>query len=99
MFQSGATWPFPDSANPLDGWDPTAVAATNSGPASADQYGQLFYYLRGLLESFHARVRDLNVSIKLSNVDARELSEPARNGRYARVEVSFLVSLSNPHED
>lgn len=92
IFQSSSTWLLSDSADPLDGWDAKAIAATNSGPASADQYGQLFYYLRSLLGSFHARVRDLKTSIQLFNVDAIELSEPARDGRYARVEVS-----SRPH--
>ena len=88
MFQRVDSWPMKECSDPLDGWDAKTIAETNSGPASADQHGKLVYYLRKILGEFHARVRNLNVSVQLFNLDVEDLPKRAKKASYARVEVS-----------
>lgn len=73
LFQDPGVWTVKVLADPLDGWLPRDVAATSSGPATADIYGKLFRHVRGVLESFLDRLSCLEVNFRLLQVDATEL--------------------------
>lgn len=76
-----------DNADPLDGWSLEDVADVSSGPATADIYGKLFYYIRQLLRSFLDRLSSLDVSFKLFQVDASFLPDHFELDAFSRIEV------------
>ncbi|KAF3387278.1 hypothetical protein F1880_000152 [Penicillium rolfsii] len=90
FFQTNDTWPMMDNADPLHGWPLEEVLNTNSGAATADTYGKLFYYLRGLLRSFLDRVSNLKVSFKLLHLDAAVLSDDLDDNSFSRIDVSNI---------
>lgn len=77
-----------DSADPLGGWSSEEVADMSSGPATADIYGKLFYYIRRLLRSFLDRLSSLDVSFKLFQVGASSLPDHFELDAFSRIEVS-----------
>lgn len=56
---------MPDIADPLHGWDAKEVEDTPSGPAGADIYGKLYYYLRKEVKSFIRRITGGQISFTL----------------------------------
>jgi hypothetical protein len=76
-----------DNADPLHGWSLGEVFSTTSGAATADTYGKLFYYLRGLLHSFLDRIFELKVSFKLLHLDAADLPDHLDEGSFSRIDV------------
>ena len=87
LFQNNDNWPMKDSADPLDGWSWEEVAATSSGPASADVYGKLFYYLQGLVRGFLGQLSSLKITFKIFQMDIISLSDHVEDGTLSRVEV------------
>lgn len=82
---------MPDNADPRHGWPADDVENTYCGPASADIYGKLYFYLRRMLHSFLTRLRSLEkVSFKLFQVDAAALSEYLEPSSFTRIEVSNI---------
>lgn len=77
-----------DNADPLHGWSLEEVFSTTSGAATADTYGKLFYYLRGLLRSFLDRISEFKVSFKLLNLGAADLPDHLDDGSFSRIDVS-----------
>lgn len=77
-----------DSADPLCGWSFPEVLKVNPGPATNDLYGQLFYYIRDVLYSFHGRLASHASDFEFSHIDAKELDSKLNNTRFARIEVS-----------
>jgi hypothetical protein len=77
-----------DNADPLHGWSLEEVSNTLSGAATADIYGKLFYYLRGLLYAFLNRISGLNVSFKLLQLDASSLPGHLDKESFSRIDVS-----------
>lgn len=65
-----------DSANPLQGWDLTAVTASGEqhGTTATDIYGCLFFHLRDELRKFCTQVTKLNINIALTQFDAMDLA-------------------------
>jgi hypothetical protein len=84
-----------DSADPLGGWSSEEVADMSSGPATADIYGKLFYYIRRLLRSFLDRLSSLDVTFKLFQVGASSLADHFELDAFSRIEVSDPLSLPN----
>ena len=78
-----------DSADPQDGWSAEEVAATPSGPATADIYGKLFYYLQSILRRFSRRLSSIDMSFELLEEDAADLPRHL-SGRFDRIEVCQL---------
>lgn len=76
-----------DNADPLHGWSLDEVSNTTSGAATADTYGKLFYYLRGLLRSFLDRISVLEVSFKLLHLDASDLPDHLDKDSFSRIDV------------
>lgn len=77
-----------DNADPHHGWSLEEVSNTSSGAATADTYGKLFFYVRGVLESFLNRILDLRVSFRLLNLDASDLPDHLDNDCFSRIDVS-----------
>ena len=80
-----------DCSDPLEGWRLEEVEATSSGPASADIYGKLYYFVRGMLVSFLRRLSDTKASFRLFQVDVTELPrylEETPFSTFSRIEVS-----------
>jgi hypothetical protein len=77
-----------DKSDPSDGWPILDIQQTSS-PASNDWYGKLFIYLHNLLERFLERLKEIQVSFDLYNVDVNELSQYLKSDRYSRIEVCF----------
>ncbi|RLL98932.1 hypothetical protein CFD26_107683 [Aspergillus turcosus] len=90
FFQTPNTWPIKDSADPLHGWSSEEVADTSSGPATADIYGKLFFYIRGMLQSFLGRLPSLKLSFEVFQVDAACLPDHLENNSFSRIEVSNI---------
>lgn len=91
FFQDETTWPMQDSADPRHGWPAEDVERTPCGPASADIYGKLYFYLRRILPSFLSGLRGLEMaSFKLFQADVTSLSDLLEPDSFARIEVSNI---------
>jgi hypothetical protein len=84
-----------DNADPLNGWSSKEVENTSSGPAAADIYGKLFYYVRAVLRAFLLRLSGLQVSFRLFQVDASELLDHVEGSSFSRVEVRRYSRLGH----
>ena len=65
------------------------VANTSSGFATADIYGKLFYYIRGLLRSFLDRLSSSTISFKLFQLDVKFLHEHLASDTFNRVRSQY----------
>ncbi|KAL2833788.1 hypothetical protein BDW59DRAFT_156589 [Aspergillus cavernicola] len=90
FFQTADIWPMPDNADPRHGWSLEEVVNISGGAATADMYGKLFFYLRGMLKSFLNRLLNLNASFKLLHLDAASLPEYLEADTFSRIEVSNI---------
>ncbi|KFY28454.1 hypothetical protein V493_02929 [Pseudogymnoascus sp. VKM F-4281 (FW-2241)] len=90
LFQTADTWPLHDNADPLNGWSLKEVEDSSSGPASADIYGKLFYYIHQELRTFLLRLSGLEVSFRLFQVNAADLPDHLENDSFSRIEVSNI---------
>ncbi|GFG26617.1 monoterpene epsilon-lactone hydrolase [Aspergillus udagawae] len=90
FFQSANTWPMNDNADPLHGWPLDEVVTTSTVPATADIYGKLFFYIRGMLGSFLGRLPSLKLSFQLFQLDAACLPDHLENNSFSRIEVSNI---------
>lgn len=91
FFQNSDGWPMHDNADPLSGWSSKEVEATSSGPATADVYGKLFYYIREQLRAFLTRLSDLPVSFELFQMDVADLGDNLTRGLFSRIEVRSIL--------
>ncbi|KAJ6011517.1 hypothetical protein N7451_002929 [Penicillium sp. IBT 35674x] len=91
IFQDTDTWPMKDSADPLCGWSLEEVLHTSSGPATADVYGKLFFFLRGQLHSFLSRMQNLRLRFEILNFSPKDLPDRLEKGWYSRIEVSGIA--------
>ncbi|GIK06628.1 hypothetical protein Aspvir_002278 [Aspergillus viridinutans] len=87
FFHTANTWPMKDNADPLHGWSLDEVSATTTGPATADIYGKLYFYIRGMLRSFLGRLRSLKLSFELFQLDAVSLPDHLENNSFSRIEL------------
>jgi hypothetical protein len=87
LYQS-PSWPLYDSASPREGWS-TADYRPYATPAEGDDFGALFFYLSDVLRQFCARLRDLDISIKMFGIDATQLHQHVEAMSFDRIEVSL----------
>lgn len=89
---SADVWPLHDNADPLNGWPLKDVDATPSGPATADIYGKLFYYVCDILRSFLQRLSGIRSNFRLLQADALELPDFFDSDEsFNRIEVCKLL--------
>ncbi|KAJ8610783.1 hypothetical protein MRB53_038334 [Persea americana] len=93
---------MPDNANPLDGWSFPEILQTGSGPASADLYGKLYYYIYSHLKRFHNRLTLYGTDFYFLNVDAKVLKDQdSLTGkmfdRIERLGVLLQTPIDNPY--
>lgn len=94
-----------DSASPLEGWSASDVLGTDSGPATGDLFGKLFYLVSSQLANFNQRLAKYGADLTFSNVNAKSLHEQSTfgNRRFDRIEVSspralvLMLSTRFPH--
>lgn len=77
-----------DSADPLTSWSLEEVLHTSSGPATADVYGKLLFYLREQLHSFLNRIQNLRIRLMILNFNPKDLPDRVEKDFYSRIEVS-----------
>ncbi|KAJ5272980.1 hypothetical protein N7478_008105 [Penicillium angulare] len=90
FFRDDGSWNMKDSADPLHGWSLEDVVNTSSGPAEADLYGKLFYYVREALQTFLLQLSSMNASLNLFQMDASLLPEHLEKDSFSRIEVSNI---------
>lgn len=91
LFQTADTWPLHNNADPLNGWSLREIESSPSGPASADIYGKLFYYLRAQIQEFLLRLSDLEVCFRLFQVNAADLPDHLESDSFSRIEVRMYL--------
>lgn len=77
-----------DNADPLTSWSLEEVLRTSSGPATADVYGKLLFYLRGQFHSFLNRIQNLRIQLMILNFNPKDLPDRVEKDFYSRIEVS-----------
>lgn len=106
MFDADGEWLTLDNANPLHGWDVSAVIAAGKRHEINvnDIYGCLFFYLKDEFEEFSRRIERFNINIQLTQFDARILPKMAplmkqfSEGCFDRIETSNLADYIGPAE-
>ncbi|KAL4781287.1 hypothetical protein BJX76DRAFT_363731 [Aspergillus varians] len=93
FFQTADTWPMVDNADPLHGWSLEEVMNTRNGGTTADIYGKLFFYIRGLLRSFFDRLLDSKISFRLFHLDAVSLPNHLDKDCFSRIDVSNISDM------
>ncbi|KAK3901827.1 hypothetical protein C8A05DRAFT_16048 [Staphylotrichum tortipilum] len=93
IFHSTDAWPMPDNADPLNGWSTRQVEYCDTGPATADIYGKLFYHVNSVMRAFILRLSTLQAVFRLFQTDAAELvkSPNLEAGSFSRIEVSNIT--------
>ncbi|KFY89500.1 hypothetical protein V500_05642 [Pseudogymnoascus sp. VKM F-4518 (FW-2643)] len=94
FFQTADTWPLLDNADPLNGWSLKDVESSSSGPASADVYGKLFYYIRAEIRAFLLRLSGLEITFRLFQVNAADLPDRLERSSFSRIEVRSITPNS-----
>jgi len=72
-FFQDTNWPLKDSADPLDGWNLPEILEVDSGAATNDIYGKLFYHLQERFSAFLCRLSTHRWEFQLLNFNAVEL--------------------------
>ncbi|KAL4749304.1 hypothetical protein BDW72DRAFT_214109 [Aspergillus terricola var. indicus] len=90
IYDSSNTWPMRDNADPRHGWPAEDIERTSTGAATADIYGKLFYYLRGIISSFLTRLHSLSASLQVLQVDAASLPDYLDPEPFSRIDVSNI---------
>ncbi|KDR66739.1 hypothetical protein GALMADRAFT_106135 [Galerina marginata CBS 339.88] len=104
LFSPQGRWLQTDYADPLEGWDISAVVTAGKarGAQSEDIYGCLYFFLAEQLKIFAHRFRNLRMSFSLLVSDARRLPDGIHDGlisdygipasiRFDRIEVSNIL--------
>lgn len=84
-----------DSADPLTSWPLAEVLDTSSGPATADVYGKLLFYLRGQLHSFLNRISNSKISFEILHFGPTHLPGRVPKASFSRIEVSGHPTITN----
>lgn len=83
-----------DSSDPLGGWNYSDILSVDSGPASNDVYGKLFYHLQDLLAAFRLCLSNQGCKFHMLNANAAELPKHLAGKYFARIEVRFDYGLT-----
>ncbi|KAF4466645.1 hypothetical protein FALBO_6497 [Fusarium albosuccineum] len=92
IYHKAPHWPGREMDDPLAGWEATEVMKTNSGAASSDLYGKMYYHIQDVFKKFHHRIRNQDVTFQLYNVNAEILPKTLKKERFARIDASTFVS-------
>ncbi|EGP86268.1 uncharacterized protein MYCGRDRAFT_86714 [Zymoseptoria tritici IPO323] len=87
----GSRWLLHDEDDPLNGWDWGEIMRTDSGPATNDLYGKLYFLLSEKLARFVRRIRSGPFHFHFHSRDAAILPKVFTNIRFARIETSNIV--------
>ena len=79
-----------DNASPRDGWLFDEYME-NAPAAKADEFGAIFFHIRGLLLEFCSRLRRSNISFRLFNMDARDIGRYLGDMKFDRIEVRHAL--------
>lgn len=79
-----------DNASPRDGWL-FHEYMENAPAAKADEFGAIFFHIRGLLKKFCSRLRSSNISFRLFNMDARDIGRYLDDMEFDRIEVRHAL--------
>lgn len=82
-----------DDADPMAGWPSEEVFATYTGPATADIYGKLFFYLRRVFKVFRDRLRSLKIIIEVAEDCVTPLSNKLNDESFDRIDVRRHTAL------
>ncbi|KAJ7233102.1 hypothetical protein C8J57DRAFT_1196085 [Mycena rebaudengoi] len=101
LFSPRGKWLMSEDSNPLRGWDVADVQSSGlkHGASTEDIFGCLFFHVKDQLREFAKRVKELNISIHLTQFDASILSKglsigalPAfEDARFDRIVTSDLL--------
>ncbi|KAF7982161.1 hypothetical protein HWV62_29923 [Athelia sp. TMB] len=108
LFAPDGEWLTLDNADPVEGWDVSAVLASGErhGIHSNDIYGCLFFHIKDEFEEFARRIERFKIDIHLTQFDATALSEtiskglmrPWGPGCFDRIETSNMADYIGPAE-
>jgi hypothetical protein len=79
-----------DNASPRDGWLFDEYMEDVLA-AKADEFGAIFFHIRGLLLQFCSRLRSSNISFRLFNMDAREIGHYVDDMKFDSFEVRHVL--------
>ncbi|KAK0238484.1 hypothetical protein EDD85DRAFT_826999 [Armillaria nabsnona] len=87
LFTVNGDWLSSGTANPLCGWDMSAVQLSGEkhGVEFADIFGCLFFHVKDQLREFARRMKDFNIHLHLTQFDGKILSK----GLFAGVVPAF----------
>ncbi|KAI1075982.1 hypothetical protein F5B20DRAFT_344306 [Whalleya microplaca] len=87
------TWLLDEHMLPAEGWRRSDVRKTNSGHATKDILGKLFFYLEDVIMTFHRRIRTLKVHFHLMQYEATQLPGllSKEGWRFDRIETSNIA--------
>lgn len=91
-------WSMKDNASPRDGW--LFHEYMKDVPAAkADEFGAIFFHVRGLLLKFCNQLRSSNISFRLFHMDARDIGRYLGEMRFDRIEISNICDRGyiGPH--
>ncbi|KAI8666535.1 DUF4470 domain-containing protein [Fusarium keratoplasticum] len=85
------------TTEPVTEWSISAILGQDSGPASNDVYGKMFYYVRSLCLKFQHRLRSLQVEFSVMRKDVLALpaifNDQGRR-RFDRIDVGAYFELA-----
>ncbi|KAF5854000.1 hypothetical protein GGP41_006766 [Bipolaris sorokiniana] len=91
-------WLMNDDASPRGGW--LFDEYLEDAPAAkADEFGAIFFHIRGLLCRFCSRLRSSNISFRLFNMDAQDIGPYLDDMKFDRIEISNICDRGyvGPH--
>ncbi|KDR68208.1 hypothetical protein GALMADRAFT_1354647 [Galerina marginata CBS 339.88] len=95
LFTREGRWSQTDYADPLEGWDISAVVETGKihGARSEDIYGCFYFFISNHLRTFSRRLRQFKISAKIFSFEACGLSKLIRDGELTDYGVPASISF------
>ncbi|KAF8074568.1 hypothetical protein FPV67DRAFT_587451 [Lyophyllum atratum] len=105
LYSPDGDWLMRDSDSPLHGWDLSLAFeyGAKHGVERADVYGCLFFYVKDELVRFATRLRDCDISLRITMLDANDLPRFIERGAkkgfstgcFDRIETSNLADYAS----
>ncbi|KAJ5063441.1 hypothetical protein J3E72DRAFT_413919, partial [Bipolaris maydis] len=91
-------WLMNDDASPRGGWL-FGEYMEDAPAAKADEFGAIFFHIRGLLRRFCSRLRSSNISFRLFNMGAQDIGPYLGDMKFDRIEISNVCDRGyvGPH--
>ncbi|KAK5698990.1 hypothetical protein LTR97_006639 [Elasticomyces elasticus] len=90
------TWRMRDYAQDFEGWDLAEVLRKDSGLASNDLYGKIFFGVRDVFRQFRGVLSSRPSAFILTNMQAMSLLDHTPNNTFARIEYCKTSDRGNP---